>query len=52
MASNLDIRNIINETCKDELENFNKIKEQIFELLKEADISALKIRNLVKKVNI
>lgn len=52
MASNLDIRNIINGICKDELENFNKIKEQIFELLKEADVSALKIRNLVKKINI
>lgn len=48
MNSNLDIRSIFNETCKDELENFNKIKEQIFQLLKEADISALKIRNAIK----
>lgn len=48
MISNIDIRDIINTTCQEELENFNKIKEQIFELLKKADICAWKIRSVVK----
>ncbi|MFA6090187.1 MAG: hypothetical protein WC774_00210 [Candidatus Gracilibacteria bacterium] len=49
IENNSDIRNLIQENCKEELEDFNQIKEQIFELFKKADLIASKIRETVKK---
>ena len=41
---------ILNENCKDDLVEFNKIKEQVFILLKQGDEKATIIRNKIRKI--